>query len=77
MIKSQFYDEMIKDSRLSRSKIGEFITMYATRVEKALVDMRIVVGGISFAMLSQDSSTGGSYSKSESPLEEEKSDGDS
>lgn len=79
LIKAQLYDEMIKNLHLSRSKIGEFITMYATKVEAALVDMRIVVGEISFAMPSQNSSTCGFHSKShsKSSLEGAELDGDS
>lgn len=80
IIKARLYDEMVRlDGRLSRSKIGEFIAMYATRMEAALAEMRVVVAGLSFAMPSQDSSTGKSRSRSssEQPGEEDESEGNS
>jgi hypothetical protein len=50
-LKAKLWDDMVStDLSLSKTKIADFITTYVTRVDGALEDMRVVVGGISFAL---------------------------
>jgi chaperonin cofactor prefoldin len=49
--KAKLWDDKVsQDPCLSKTRIAEFITTYITKVDKALEDMRTIVGGISFAL---------------------------
>lgn len=69
-LKANLWDNKVsQDERLSRSKVVNFITTYAAKVESVLQDMRVVVGGISFALGAQEDSSDPSESASVSERE--------
>lgn len=66
-LKAQLWDSKVgNDERLSRSKVMSFITTYAAKIESVLQEMRIVVGGITFAMGSHESPSKSTQSASTS-----------
>lgn len=65
LLKAKLWDSKVgQDERISRSKVVNFITTYAAKVESALQDIRIVIGGISFALEVRGSSSDPSESTS-------------